>query len=117
MLNVTVANIGELAVVGCEGRMVESKSAYKLREAVTSQTDAQIIVLELSKVRARTCSAVIAGLGWDNPSSLMSSLQHYRAWGAQSNHGQIRNSSDRMLSFLFADHSGVNRLPTALIAL
>ena len=52
MLNVTVAKIGELAVVGCEGRIVQSESAYKLREAVTSQTDAQIIVLELSEVRA-----------------------------------------------------------------
>ena len=52
MLNVTVAKIGELAVVGCEGRIVQRESAYKLREAVTSQTDAQIIVLELSEVRA-----------------------------------------------------------------
>jgi anti-anti-sigma regulatory factor len=52
MLNVTVAKIGELAVVGCEGRIVQRESAYKVREAVTSQTDAQIIVLELSEVRA-----------------------------------------------------------------
>lgn len=52
MLNVTVANIGELAVVGCEGRIVRRESAYKLREAVTSQTDARIVVLELSEVRA-----------------------------------------------------------------
>jgi hypothetical protein len=34
MLNITVANIGELAVVGCEGRIVQRESAYKLREAV-----------------------------------------------------------------------------------
>jgi hypothetical protein len=33
MLNVTVANIGEFAVVGCEGRIVQSESAYKLRVA------------------------------------------------------------------------------------
>ena len=52
MLNVTVANIGELTVVGCEGRIVQKESAYKLREAVTSQTDARIVVLELSEVRA-----------------------------------------------------------------
>jgi len=52
MLNVTVANIGELAVVGCEGRIIQSESAYKLREAVTSQTDSRIIVVELSEVRA-----------------------------------------------------------------
>jgi anti-anti-sigma regulatory factor len=52
MLNVTVASIGELAVIGCEGRVVARESAYKLREAVTSQTDARIVVLELSEVRA-----------------------------------------------------------------
>lgn len=52
MLNVTVANIGELAVVGCEGRIIQSESSYKLREAVTSQTDSRIIVVELSEVRA-----------------------------------------------------------------
>jgi anti-anti-sigma regulatory factor len=52
MLNVTVASIGELTVVGCEGRIDKRASAYKLREAVTSQTDARIIVLELSEVRA-----------------------------------------------------------------
>jgi anti-anti-sigma regulatory factor len=52
MLNVTVAKIGELTVVGCEGRIVRKESAYKLREAVTSQTDARIVVLELSEVRA-----------------------------------------------------------------
>jgi anti-anti-sigma factor len=52
MLNVTVENIGELAVVECEGGIVQSDSAYKLREAVTSLTDARIVVLELSKVSA-----------------------------------------------------------------
>jgi anti-anti-sigma regulatory factor len=51
MLNVMVANMGELSVVGCEGRIVQSESAYKLRKAVTSQTDARIIVVELSEVR------------------------------------------------------------------
>jgi anti-anti-sigma regulatory factor len=54
MLNVTVENIGEgeLAVVTCEGRIAENDSAHKLREAVTSQTDARIVVLELSEVSA-----------------------------------------------------------------
>jgi anti-anti-sigma regulatory factor len=52
MLNVTVASIGELALVGCDGRIVRRESAYKLREAVISQTDARIVVLELSEVRA-----------------------------------------------------------------
>ena len=52
MLNVTVEKIGELAVVECEGRIVESDSAYKLREVMTSLTDARIVVLELSEVSA-----------------------------------------------------------------
>jgi anti-anti-sigma factor len=52
MLNVTVDKIGELAVVECEGRIVQSDSAYKLREVVTSLTDARIVVLELSEVNA-----------------------------------------------------------------
>jgi anti-anti-sigma factor len=52
MLNVTVENIGELAVVECEGRIVQRDSAHKLREAVTTLTDARIVVLELSKVSA-----------------------------------------------------------------
>jgi len=52
MLNVTVAKLGEVTVVGCEGRIVQRESAYKLREAVTSLTDARIVVLELSEVSA-----------------------------------------------------------------
>ena len=52
MLNVTVENIGELAVVECEGRIVQREAAVKLRKAVTSQTDARIVVLELSEVDA-----------------------------------------------------------------
>lgn len=54
MLNVSVENIGEgeVAVVTCEGSIVENESAYKLREAVTSETDARIVVLELSEVSA-----------------------------------------------------------------
>jgi len=41
-----------LAVVECEGSIVQSEAAFKLREAVTSQTDARIVVIELSDVRA-----------------------------------------------------------------
>ena len=52
MLNVSVENIGELAVVECEGRLVQSESAHELRKAVTSQTDARIVILDLSEVRA-----------------------------------------------------------------
>jgi anti-anti-sigma factor len=59
MLNVTVENIGELAVIECAGRIVQSESAYKLCDAVTSQTDARIVVLELSEV----CAIGGGGLG------------------------------------------------------
>ena len=52
MLNVNVEHIGELAVVECEGSIVQSEAAVKLREVVTSQTDARIVVIELSDVRA-----------------------------------------------------------------
>jgi anti-anti-sigma regulatory factor len=52
MLNITVENIGELAIVECEGRIVQNESAHKLREAVTSQSGARIVVLELSEVSA-----------------------------------------------------------------
>jgi anti-anti-sigma factor len=52
MLNVTVENIGELAVVECEGEILRRDAALKLRQAVTSQTEARIVVLELSEVHA-----------------------------------------------------------------
>ena len=52
MLDLHVEKIGELAIVECEGRVVRSKAACKLREAVTSLRNARIIVLDLSEVRA-----------------------------------------------------------------
>jgi len=52
MLKLSVENIGDLAIVECEGRLVRSESAFKLRDAVTSQRDARTVVIELSEVRA-----------------------------------------------------------------
>jgi len=52
MLSIHTENIGEMAVIECEGRIVRSEAAFKLREAVTSQRDARIIVLDLSEVFA-----------------------------------------------------------------
>ncbi len=52
MLSVHIENIGEMAVVQCEGRIVRSEAAFKSREAVCSQRDARIIVLDLSEVPA-----------------------------------------------------------------
>jgi anti-anti-sigma regulatory factor len=52
VLNVTVVKVGELAVVGCAGRIVQRESVSRLREIVTSQIDARIVVLELSEVQS-----------------------------------------------------------------
>ena len=52
MLKINVDNIGDLAVVECEGRIVQSDAACRLREAVTLQGDARTVVLDLSEVNA-----------------------------------------------------------------
>ena len=52
MLKVSIDNIGDLAIVECEGRIVQSEAAFKLRDAVTSQNEARTVVLELTEVRA-----------------------------------------------------------------
>jgi anti-anti-sigma regulatory factor len=52
MLTLHIDNIGEMAVVECEGRIVRSEAAFRLRDAVTLQTDTRIIVLDLSGVSA-----------------------------------------------------------------
>ena len=50
MLKVTTEQIGDLAIVECEGRIVLSDAAFRLRQAVTSQIDARTVVLDLSEV-------------------------------------------------------------------
>lgn len=52
MLNVHIANVGDIAVIECEGRIVRSDAAFQLRQAINSQRDARIIVLDLSEVPA-----------------------------------------------------------------
>jgi anti-anti-sigma regulatory factor len=52
MLSVHSENIGEMAVIECEGRIVRSEAAFELRKAVNLQSDARIIVLDLSEVTA-----------------------------------------------------------------
>jgi anti-anti-sigma regulatory factor len=44
--------MGEMAVVECQGRIVRSEAAFRLRDAVTSHGDARAIVLDLSEVYA-----------------------------------------------------------------
>lgn len=52
MLKVNIEKIGNVAVVHCEGRVVQSPAAFKLRDAVTQQKDARIILLDLSEVQS-----------------------------------------------------------------
>jgi anti-anti-sigma regulatory factor len=52
MLGVHVENIGDMAVIECEGRIVRSEAAFELRKAVSLQSDARIIILDLSEVTA-----------------------------------------------------------------
>jgi anti-anti-sigma regulatory factor len=52
MLSVHIENIGEIAIIECEGRIVRSEAALELRKAVNLQSDARTIVLDLSEVSA-----------------------------------------------------------------
>ena len=49
MLPQSIERIGDLAVIGCEGT-IKAETACKLRDAVTSLGNTQIIVLDLSEV-------------------------------------------------------------------
>ncbi|MGA9393424.1 MAG: STAS domain-containing protein [Candidatus Sulfotelmatobacter sp.] len=52
MLSIHIDNVGDMAIIECEGRIVRSEAALKLREAINSQSDVRIIVLDLSEVPA-----------------------------------------------------------------
>jgi anti-anti-sigma factor len=52
MANIQIEKIADVAVVHCEGRIVHSDAAFKLRDAVTRQSDARIIILDLSDLKA-----------------------------------------------------------------
>jgi anti-anti-sigma regulatory factor len=52
MLKVSIENIGDVAVIHCEGRVVQSAAAYRLRDAVTHQRNARVVLLDLSDVQA-----------------------------------------------------------------
>ena len=58
MPGIHIDNVGDMAVVECEGRLVRSEDAYKLRDAVTAQTSAHVVVLDLTEVHALGGGAV-----------------------------------------------------------
>jgi anti-anti-sigma regulatory factor len=52
MPSIHIDNVGEMAIVECTGRFVRHESAFKLRDAVTSQTEARVVVLDLTEMHA-----------------------------------------------------------------
>ena len=51
-MSVSVEKLGDLRAVECDGRIVRSAAAFALRDTVTAQSDARLIVLDLSEVNA-----------------------------------------------------------------
>jgi anti-anti-sigma regulatory factor len=52
MPSVRIDNRGEMAIVECAGRFVRNDAAFKLRDAVTSQTSARVVILDLTDTHA-----------------------------------------------------------------
>ena len=52
MSNIHIDKVGDMAVVECEGRFVRSEAAFKLRDAVTAQASARVVVLDLTEMEA-----------------------------------------------------------------
>jgi len=52
MPSVHVDKVGEMAIIECAGRFVRTETALKLQDAVTSQKDAQLVVLDLTEMHA-----------------------------------------------------------------
>jgi anti-anti-sigma regulatory factor len=52
MLKVSIENIGDVAVIHCEGKVVQSAATFRLRDAVTQQRNARVVLLDLSDVQA-----------------------------------------------------------------
>lgn len=52
MLRLKVERRGKVAVIHCQGRIVRSDAAFRLRDAVRQQSDARVVLLDLSGVAA-----------------------------------------------------------------
>ncbi len=50
MFGVHVEKIGDVAVILCEGRMIGSDAAFKLRDEVRRQRDSKVVLLDLSEL-------------------------------------------------------------------
>jgi anti-anti-sigma factor len=60
MLTIEVEKSGDVAVVRCAGRLVRGAEVRTLRQAVVSESNTRIIMLDLSDVRALDAGGVAA---------------------------------------------------------
>jgi anti-anti-sigma factor len=52
MLEVHITKSVDVVVIQCKGRIVRSAAAFALRDAVTQQRDARVVLLDLSEVES-----------------------------------------------------------------
>jgi anti-anti-sigma regulatory factor len=52
MPSVHINNVGDMAIVECAGRFVRNDAAFKLRDAVRSQGNARVVLLDLTEMQA-----------------------------------------------------------------
>src|SRR5580700_7230458 len=50
MFDIHLENVGDVAVVQCEGRIVQSDAAFRLRDVIRSQRNCRVVVVDLSEV-------------------------------------------------------------------
>jgi anti-anti-sigma factor len=51
MFDIHLENVGDVAVVQCEGRIVQSDAAFRLRDVIRSQRNCRVVVVDLSEVK------------------------------------------------------------------
>lgn len=50
MFDIHTEHVGDVAVVQCEGRIVQSDAAFRLRDVVRSQRNCRVVLVDLSEV-------------------------------------------------------------------
>jgi len=52
MLRIQAERFGDVAVIYCEGRIVQDQAAFRLRDAVRRESNARVIVVDLSDIES-----------------------------------------------------------------
>jgi anti-anti-sigma regulatory factor len=52
MLRIQAERFGDVAVIYCEGRIVQDQAAFRLRDAVRRERSARVIVVDLSDIES-----------------------------------------------------------------